>query len=62
MPLSARELFARIIRCEAEGEGDNGMKAVAKMCIRDRSYRNNMSCYSGAEWLDVYKRQEKLQP
>ena len=23
------ELFARIIRCEAGGEGDNGMKAVA---------------------------------
>ena len=27
--MSDLELFARIIRCEAGGEGDNGMKAVA---------------------------------
>lgn len=33
MPLSARELFARMIRCEAEGEGDNGMKAVATVIM-----------------------------
>lgn len=24
------ELFARLIQCEAGGEGDNGMKAVAR--------------------------------
>lgn len=29
MAFSARELLARIIKCEAGGEGDNGMKAVA---------------------------------
>lgn len=29
MPMSTRELFARMIRCEAEGEGLNGMQAVA---------------------------------
>lgn len=29
MPYSARELFARLIKCEAGGEGTNGMKAVA---------------------------------
>ncbi|OGO85039.1 MAG: hypothetical protein A2Y24_05245 [Clostridiales bacterium GWE2_32_10] len=29
MAFSARELFARLIKCEAGGEGDNGMKAVA---------------------------------
>jgi N-acetylmuramoyl-L-alanine amidase len=29
MPFDNRELFARIIKCEAEGEGENGMKAVA---------------------------------
>lgn len=29
MPLSTREMFARLIRCEAGGEGVNGMKAVA---------------------------------
>lgn len=29
MPMSTRELFARMIKCEAGGEGLNGMKAVA---------------------------------
>ncbi|MBC2582886.1 cell wall hydrolase [Clostridium sp. DJ247] len=29
MPMSDRELLARIIKCEAGGEGENGMKAVA---------------------------------
>ena len=29
MSYSERELLARIIKCEAGGEGDNGMKAVA---------------------------------
>jgi N-acetylmuramoyl-L-alanine amidase len=29
MAFSERELLARIVRCEAGGEGDNGMKAVA---------------------------------
>ncbi len=29
MAFSTRELFARIIKCEAGGEGDNGMRAVA---------------------------------
>ena len=29
MPLTDRELLARLIRCEAGGEGDNGMRAVA---------------------------------
>lgn len=33
MPLSTRELFARMIRCEAGGEGDNGMKAVATVIM-----------------------------
>ncbi|HBN84906.1 MAG TPA: cell wall hydrolase [Clostridiales bacterium] len=33
MPLSAREMFARMIRCEAEGEGENGMKAVASIIM-----------------------------
>ncbi len=35
MPMSARELFARLIQCEAGGEGENGMKAVANV-IMDR--------------------------
>ncbi|HAN10722.1 MAG TPA: cell wall hydrolase [Clostridiales bacterium] len=29
MAYSTRELFARLIKCEAGGEGENGMKAVA---------------------------------
>lgn len=33
MPLSARELLARIIKCEAGGEGDNGMKSVATVVM-----------------------------
>lgn len=33
MSLSTRELFARMIRCEAEGEGIEGMKAVATVIM-----------------------------
>ncbi len=33
MPLTARELFARVIKCEAGGEGDNGMKSVATVIM-----------------------------
>ena len=33
MPLSARELFARMLKCEAGGEGENGMKAVASVIM-----------------------------
>jgi len=33
MAYSARELFARIIKCEAGGEGENGMKAVASVIM-----------------------------
>lgn len=29
MPYTTRELFARLIQCEAGGEGDTGMRAVA---------------------------------
>lgn len=35
MAYSNRELLARIIRCEAGGEGENGMKGVAT-CIMNR--------------------------
>lgn len=31
--MTDRELFARLIRCEAEGEGDAGMKAVATIVM-----------------------------
>ena len=33
MALSNRELFARMIKCEAGGEGINGMKAVATVIM-----------------------------
>ena len=33
MSLSDRELFARLIVCEAGGEGENGMKAVASVVM-----------------------------
>lgn len=32
MGYSDRELIARLIECEAGGEGDNGMKAIATVC------------------------------
>ncbi len=31
--MTTRELFARMIRCEAEGEGEAGMKAVATVIM-----------------------------
>lgn len=33
MAFSERELFARLIKCEAGGEGENGMKAVASVIM-----------------------------
>lgn len=33
MAFTDRELFARLIRCEAEGEGINGMRAVASVVM-----------------------------
>ena len=31
--MTTRELFARLIRCEAGGEGINGMRAVATVVM-----------------------------
>lgn len=33
MPYTTRELFARLIQCEAGGEGDDGMRAVATVVM-----------------------------
>lgn len=33
MAYSERELIARIVQCEAGGEGDNGMRAVASVIM-----------------------------
>lgn len=37
MPMTTRELLARMIKCEAGGEGDNGMRAVASI-IANRAH------------------------
>lgn len=44
MPLSARELLARMIQCEAGGEGRTGMEAVATIIM-------NRVNVSGGEYL-----------
>lgn len=31
--LTTRELFARLLKCEAGGEGEDGMRAVATVCM-----------------------------
>lgn len=46
MGLNTRELFARLLKCEAEGEGDNGLKAVATVVM-------NRVNVSGGEYLRV---------
>lgn len=33
MPYTDRELFARLLQCEAAGEGDDGMRAVASVIM-----------------------------
>jgi len=33
MPYNTRELFARLIQCEAGGEGEDGMRAVASVIM-----------------------------
>lgn len=33
MPYNERELLARLIKCEAGGEGDNGMRAVGTIVV-----------------------------
>lgn len=33
MPFTDRELFARLIKCEADGEGDDGMRGVASVVM-----------------------------
>lgn len=44
MSLTTRELFARLIKCEAGGEGENGMKSVATVVM-------NRVNVSGGEYL-----------
>lgn len=53
MAYSDRELLARIVQCEAGGEGDNGMKAVATVTM-NRVYS------SEGEYARVSRRSEIL--
>jgi N-acetylmuramoyl-L-alanine amidase len=39
MPFTTRELFARLLKCEAGGEGEDGMKAVASV-VMNRAHSN----------------------
>lgn len=40
MTFDTRELFARLIKCEAGGEGDDGMRAVASVIINRSTVPN----------------------
>ena len=40
MPIDTRELFARLIQCEAGGEGDSGMRAVATVIMNRATVPN----------------------
>lgn len=46
MPFSDRELLARMVQCEAGGEGEDGMKAVATVIM-------NRVRVSGGEYLRI---------
>ena len=46
MAFSDRELLARLIQCEAGGEGENGMKAVAGV-VMNRVHAKGGENYSG---------------
>ncbi len=37
MPYSNRELLARLIKCEAGGEGEDGMYAVASIIVNRKN-------------------------
>lgn len=54
MAYSERELLARIIECEAGGEGDNGMKAVASVIM------NRVNVADG-EYARISRRTEVLE-
>ena len=54
MPISSRELFARLIKCEAGGEGIDGMKAVATVVMNrvHVAYGEYLRCETFAELLN----------
>ena len=44
MAFSDRELIARLVQCEAGGEGENGMKAVATVIMNRVNSSNRRIC------------------
>ena len=52
MAYSDRELLARLIQCEAGGEGEDGMKAVAGVVMNQNIYnmRPEQIHYDIADW------------
>lgn len=50
MAFSDRELLARLIQCEAGGEGDNGMKAVASVVMNRVRVPVRRICKNIARW------------
>ena len=50
MAYSERELIARMIQCEAGGEGDNGMKAVASVIMSKCSKRRICKNFAGGKY------------
>ena len=49
MAYSDRELLARLIQCEAGGEGENGMKAVAGVVMNRVNARGGEYARGGGE-------------
>ena len=58
MAYNERELLARLIQCEAGGEGENGMKAVAGL----QAAGCNALGLSGADGNAVTARRRSPQP
>ena len=58
MPYTTRELLARLIKCEAGGEGDDGMAAVASV-VRNRADVPYGEFFRGSMGGDICKIIEK---
>lgn len=52
MAYSERELIARMVQCEAGGEGDNGMKAVASVIMNIVNVPNGEYSRVSQRWED----------
>ena len=53
MAYSDRELLARLIQCEAGGEGDTGMKAVAGVVMNRVNARGGDEIYASRNSLRI---------